>query len=157
MDPAMAEQKPDKEGKAQKEQKDQKEQKEQKKQEERDEEDEEDEGKEEKADGEEEKESKRQEDKKEGKEEEEVDFDIDIRETTSEERKAFLTREKKGMTADDFEVLDFLGEGSYAKVVQARHKETGKVYALKVILKKHMKKVRETGHMSSKRRSIKCG
>ncbi len=93
--------------------------------------------------------------KEEKKEEEEVDFDIEIKETTTEDRKAILSREKRGMCADDFEVLEFLGEGSYAKVVQARHKDTGKVYALKVILKKHMKKVLWLVAFRSKRRNIK--
>ena len=54
----------------------------------------------------------------------------------------FKPQKKPQLTADDFEILAFLGEGSYAKVVKAKQKPNGKLYALKIILKKHVKKVR---------------
>ncbi|KAI1706461.1 protein kinase domain-containing protein [Ditylenchus destructor] len=36
---------------------------------------------------------------------------------------------------DDFELLTVIGRGSYAKVVQAEHKKTGQIYAIKIIKK----------------------
>jgi serine/threonine protein kinase len=59
------------------------------------------------------------------------------------------------MTMEDFERVQFLGEGSYAKVILVRHKETGKTYAMKAILKSHMTKVISV-EMGRKRRSIRC-
>ena len=47
----------------------------------------------------------------------------------------------KRMNIKDFEKLKFIGEGSYAKVLLVKHKETGKIYAIKAILKSHMRKV----------------
>ncbi|KAJ1500627.1 3-phosphoinositide dependent protein kinase-1 [Coelomomyces lativittatus] len=43
---------------------------------------------------------------------------------------------KKG--PDDFEMLDTLGDGSYSTVVQARDKDTHRMYALKILDKKHI-------------------
>ena len=42
---------------------------------------------------------------------------------------------------NDFEILSNLGEGAYAKVVLAKQKKTGKIYALKMIDRKHIQKV----------------
>ena len=44
------------------------------------------------------------------------------------------------MTIKDFQKLRFLGEGSYAKVMLVKYKSTGKTYAMKIILKFHMRK-----------------
>ena len=40
-----------------------------------------------------------------------------------------------GMGLDDFELLTVIGRGSYAKVVQAEHKQSGQIYAIKIIKK----------------------
>uniref|UniRef100_A0A915NCU4 protein kinase C n=1 Tax=Meloidogyne javanica TaxID=6303 RepID=A0A915NCU4_MELJA len=39
------------------------------------------------------------------------------------------------MGLDDFELLTVIGRGSYAKVVQAEHRRTGQIYAIKIIKK----------------------
>ncbi|KAL3093152.1 hypothetical protein niasHT_022602 [Heterodera trifolii] len=40
-----------------------------------------------------------------------------------------------GIGLEDFELLTVIGRGSYAKVVQAEHKKTGQIYAIKIIKK----------------------
>lgn len=39
------------------------------------------------------------------------------------------------MSLNDFELLTVIGRGSYAKVVQAEHKKTGQIYAIKIVKK----------------------
>lgn len=39
------------------------------------------------------------------------------------------------VSLDDFHFLTVIGKGSYAKVVQAEHKRTGQIYAIKIIKK----------------------
>jgi len=45
------------------------------------------------------------------------------------------------MSLADFELIQILGEGSYAKVLKAKFKETGKIVAIKILEKYHIKKV----------------
>ncbi len=73
--------------------------------------------------------------------EDDDEFVMHIEETKPEDLELMLKPKKKPLCADDFETINFLGEGAYAKVVHVRHKATSKSYALKIILKKHMKKV----------------
>lgn len=42
------------------------------------------------------------------------------------------------MRVEDFELLTVVGKGSYAKVLQVRKKDTGKIYALKILQKEHL-------------------
>lgn len=49
---------------------------------------------------------------------------------------------KKKISIEDFEISYVLGKGSYAKVVLARNIHTLKVFALKIIDKKFLKRVR---------------
>jgi len=42
---------------------------------------------------------------------------------------------------NDFDILSNLGEGAYAKVVLAKQKKTGRIYAIKMIDRKHIQKV----------------
>jgi len=39
------------------------------------------------------------------------------------------------MTIEDFNIIDFCGEGAFGSVYTAQHKLTGAIYALKKILK----------------------
>ena len=69
------------------------------------------------------------------------EFIILIEELSNEDAKNFLPEAKKGHTIDEFEVLNFIGEGSYAKVMKVRHKKTENICALKIVSKKRIKKV----------------
>eukprot|EP00826_Nyctotherus_ovalis_P027429 TRINITY_DN2143_c0_g1_i5.p2 TRINITY_DN2143_c0_g1~~TRINITY_DN2143_c0_g1_i5.p2 ORF type:complete len:105 (+),score=22.29 TRINITY_DN2143_c0_g1_i5:130-444(+) len=76
---------------------------------------------------------------------EQDDFMIVIEETTNERQANYLKKlfnsQSLAHSIDEFEFVNYLGEGSYAKVIQVRHKETGNVFALKMISKKHIRKV----------------
>jgi serine/threonine protein kinase len=63
-------------------------------------------------------------------------------EEIAKEKQVYYLREVVNVhSMDEFVNLKLIGEGSYAKVIKALHKETGETFALKVINKKHMKKV----------------
>jgi serine/threonine protein kinase len=51
-------------------------------------------------------------------------------------------------TLDDFELMCVLGRGGFGKVMQVRHKSTGKVYAMKILKKKELKRRRQAGFVS---------
>lgn len=72
---------------------------------------------------------------------EDDEFVILIEETKKPDKEELLKKSKKSHTVDEFEILNFIGEGSYAKVVEAIHKETKDTFALKIVLKKHVRKV----------------
>eukprot|EP00826_Nyctotherus_ovalis_P058768 TRINITY_DN8107_c0_g1_i3.p2 TRINITY_DN8107_c0_g1~~TRINITY_DN8107_c0_g1_i3.p2 ORF type:complete len:149 (+),score=19.82 TRINITY_DN8107_c0_g1_i3:140-586(+) len=72
---------------------------------------------------------------------EDEEFVIVIEETKDVNQEEILKKPKKQHSINDFTVLNFLGEGAYAKVTKVFHKETNNVYALKAILKAHVKKV----------------
>ena len=47
---------------------------------------------------------------------------------------------KENITLDSFHLLSIIGRGSYAKVALIRKKDTGKIYALKILKKAYIKK-----------------
>ncbi|KAN0027699.1 hypothetical protein ACTFIV_000991 [Dictyostelium citrinum] len=57
--------------------------------------------------------------------------------------------EKVGVA--DFELLNLVGKGSFGKVIQVRKKDTGEVYAMKVLSKKHIVEHNEVEHTLSER------
>lgn len=73
-----------------------------------------------------------------------------------EDRKAWvnaLTKEKmahqdttKKLGVEDFDLLALIGKGSFGKVMQVRKKDTGKIYAMKVLDKKHILAHNEVEH-----------
>jgi len=42
---------------------------------------------------------------------------------------------------NDFDLISTLGEGAYAKVALSKEKKSGKLYAIKIMDRKHMQKV----------------
>eukprot|EP00824_Muranothrix_gubernata_P020325 TRINITY_DN40660_c0_g1_i1.p1 TRINITY_DN40660_c0_g1~~TRINITY_DN40660_c0_g1_i1.p1 ORF type:complete len:370 (-),score=61.99 TRINITY_DN40660_c0_g1_i1:38-1147(-) len=57
----------------------------------------------------------------------------------------------KGMTINDFTLMKVIGVGSYGKVMQVRHKETGELLALKMLRKEHIAKRNQVGHTKTER------
>lgn len=50
---------------------------------------------------------------------------------------------KDKVNLKSFKMFKIIGRGSYAEVVLVRHKETNKVYAMKILKKNRMKKVKQ--------------
>ncbi|KAL5036892.1 Serine/threonine-protein kinase [Batrachochytrium dendrobatidis] len=59
--------------------------------------------------------------------------------------------EEKPLTAADFDLLKVLGKGSFGKVLQVRKKDTGRIYAMKVLVKKDIVERQEVQHTLSER------
>ncbi|KAI9220893.1 kinase-like domain-containing protein [Blastocladiella britannica] len=55
------------------------------------------------------------------------------------------------VTIDDFDLLKVIGKGSFGKVMQVRKKDTGRVYALKILKKSHIVAREEVTHTLSER------
>jgi len=51
----------------------------------------------------------------------------------------------------DFELMNLIGKGSYGKVMQARKKDSGKIYAIKVLKKTDLKKASQIKHTKTER------
>jgi len=47
-------------------------------------------------------------------------------------------RDASNVTIDDFELLKLIGKGGYSQVFMARKKDSGQMYAIKVMDKKHL-------------------
>eukprot|EP00124_Ichthyophonus_hoferi_P001575 Ihof_evm14s85 gene=Ihof_evmTU14s85 len=63
----------------------------------------------------------------------------------------FCKQTNKKLTIDDFELLKVIGKGSFGKVMQVRKKDTGRVYAMKILTKSHLVERDEVGHTKSER------
>jgi serine/threonine protein kinase len=57
----------------------------------------------------------------------------------------------KPLSASDFELLKVVGKGSFGKVMQVRKKDTGRIYAMKVLVKKDIVERQEIQHTLSER------
>lgn len=55
------------------------------------------------------------------------------------------------VTLEDFEVITVIGQGSFGKVVQCRHKKDGKVYAMKMLNKKSIVERGEIEHTKAEK------
>lgn len=55
------------------------------------------------------------------------------------------------MSIDDFELLKVIGKGSFGKVMQVRKKDTGRIYAMKIIKKAHIVERDEVSHTMAER------
>jgi len=52
----------------------------------------------------------------------------------------------KKVSVEDFDLLNLVGKGSFGKVMQVKKKDTGKIYAMKVLDKKHILEHNEVEH-----------
>ncbi|KAK6766168.1 hypothetical protein RB195_025831 [Necator americanus] len=58
--------------------------------------------------------------------------------------------------AADFDFLTTIGKGSFGRVFQVVHKETGKIYAMKVLSKEHIRKKNEVKHVMAELSVLKA-
>ncbi len=72
-----------------------------------------------------------------------------IVENETEEKKERFSSEK--VTINSFSLLSVIGKGSYAEVILARKKDTGKIYALKILKKKKIEQKNQKGHVKTER------
>ncbi|KAJ3042465.1 hypothetical protein HDV00_007235 [Rhizophlyctis rosea] len=63
----------------------------------------------------------------------------------------YKTVEAKALSAADFELMKVVGKGSFGKVLQVRKKDTGRIYAMKVLVKKDIVERQEVAHTLSER------
>lgn len=61
-------------------------------------------------------------------------------------------QENKKLTINDFDLLKTIGQGSFGKVLQVRMKETGKIYAMKVLNKSKVMELKQYEHTLAERR-----
>ncbi|KAJ3216024.1 hypothetical protein HK099_006094 [Clydaea vesicula] len=63
----------------------------------------------------------------------------------------FQTVTSSSLSVDDFVFLKLLGKGSFGKVLQVRKKDTGRIYAMKILVKRDIVERQEIQHTISER------
>ncbi|KAI8927130.1 kinase-like domain-containing protein [Entophlyctis helioformis] len=63
----------------------------------------------------------------------------------------FRLAKNKHLAIEDFELLKVIGKGSFGKVMQVRKKDTGRIYAMKIIKKAHIVERDEVSHTLAER------
>lgn len=58
------------------------------------------------------------------------------------------------LTPDDFELLKVVGKGSFGKVFQVRKRDTGQIYAMKVLKKEQLLKRKQVAHTQTERKVL---
>lgn len=58
------------------------------------------------------------------------------------------------LSMDDFEMMKVVGKGSYGKVMQVRKRDTGKIYAMKVLKKQMLVAKKQVVHTQTERRVL---
>jgi serum/glucocorticoid-regulated kinase 2 len=58
------------------------------------------------------------------------------------------------MTVSDFQLLKVVGKGSFGKVMQVKKKDTGAIYAMKVLKKDHLIKRKQVAHTKTERKVL---
>ena len=58
------------------------------------------------------------------------------------------------LVPDDFELLKVVGKGSFGKVFQVRKKDSGKIYAMKVLKKEQLVKRKQVAHTQTERKVL---
>lgn len=64
--------------------------------------------------------------------------------------------EKQKVTIDDFDLLKVLGRGAFGKVMQVRKKDTGKIYAMKVLKKSMVYARKQVAHTNAERKILEA-
>ncbi|KAL0489772.1 glucocorticoid-regulated kinase [Acrasis kona] len=59
--------------------------------------------------------------------------------------------DQKKVTLEDFDLLKLVGRGNFAKVMQVRKKDTGKIYAIKILNKKKLEESEQLEHIKTER------
>ena len=62
-----------------------------------------------------------------------------------------LLTNKEKVTLDSFSMISVIGKGSYAEVILARKKDSGKIYALKILKKKKIEQKNQKNHIKTER------
>ncbi|WKY15943.1 hypothetical protein Q1695_000986 [Nippostrongylus brasiliensis] len=65
-------------------------------------------------------------------------------------------KEIKTACPADFDFLTTIGKGSFGRVFQVRHRESGKIYAMKVLSKEHIRKKNEVKHVMAELSVLKA-
>ncbi|KAF2085037.1 kinase-like protein [Saccharata proteae CBS 121410] len=63
----------------------------------------------------------------------------------------FQKTDKKSYGPDDFQILKLIGKGTFGQVFQVRKKDTGRIYAMKVLSKKVIVQKKEVAHTLGER------
>lgn len=67
---------------------------------------------------------------------------------------AYSTLMSDNLTVEDFELLKVVGKGSFGKVMQVRKKDTGEIYAMKVLKKDQLVKRKQVAHTKTERKVL---
>lgn len=82
----------------------------------------------------------------------EIEKEVELKMKLEESVKSFKFRApQENFTIQDFDMGKIYGVGSYSKVVRAKKKDTGKVYALKIMDKKFITKENKTAYVKLER------
>lgn len=63
---------------------------------------------------------------------------------------------KQNVTLQDFKMIQVIGRGSFGKVVLVGHKDTKKLYAMKILSKENIVKRKQVEHTRTERRVLGC-
>ncbi|CAJ0608934.1 unnamed protein product [Cylicocyclus nassatus] len=64
-------------------------------------------------------------------------------------------KEQAMANASDFDFMSIIGKGNFGRVFQVRHIATGKIYAMKVLSKEHVRKKNEVKHVMAELKVLK--
>jgi len=81
----------------------------------------------------------------------------DVKETPTNKRASVLppsTVEKKKFKLDDFVIMQTLGTGSFGRVHLVKHKESGKYYAMKVLVKRQIIESKQVEHTINEKKIL---
>lgn len=76
---------------------------------------------------------------------------MDILEHTREHITKKNTKHEEKVSVADFELLNLVGKGSFGKVIQVRKINTGEIFAMKVLSKRHIVEHNEVAHTKSEK------